>query len=123
MFTCEYSKRLEHASIFCRDALDVIRKADHEDAFHYIDPPYFNADMGHYGGYTRENFAALLDVLGTLKGKFMLSSYLSDVLYEYARRHGWHTLEFNLPRSAGGGVKTEVLTLNYDIPLVAMQGA
>ena len=46
-FTDAYCERLERTSIFCRDALDVIRKADHEDAFHYVDPPYFNADMGH----------------------------------------------------------------------------
>jgi DNA adenine methylase len=49
-FLAVYSKRLEHTSIFCRDALDVIRKSDHEDTFHYIDSPYFQADMGHYGG-------------------------------------------------------------------------
>lgn len=41
VFTDVYSRRLEHTSIFCRDALDVIRKADHEEAFHYVDPPYF----------------------------------------------------------------------------------
>ena len=52
-FTDAYCARLERTSIFCRDALDVIRKADHEDAFHYVDPPYFNADMGHYAQATR----------------------------------------------------------------------
>jgi DNA adenine methylase len=113
-FTDVYSKRLERTSIFCRDALDVIKKSDREDAFHYVDPPYFQADMGHYGGYTREDFIALLEVLSGVKGKFMLSSYPSDILREYAGIHGWKVMEFALPRSAGGGVKTEVLTLNYD---------
>jgi DNA adenine methylase len=64
----------------------MIRKADHEDAFHYIDPPYYNADMGHYGGYTLDDFERLLQVLTSIKGKFMLSSYSSDILSSYAER-------------------------------------
>jgi DNA adenine methylase len=92
----------------------VIRKTDHEDAFHYVDPPYFNADMGHYGGYTREDFIALLNMLSNVKGKFMLSSYPSDILREYATQQCWHTKEFVMRRSAGGGTKTEVLTMNYE---------
>jgi DNA adenine methylase len=114
-FTDVFSKRLEHASIFCRDALDVIKKSDHEEAFHYVDPPYFQANMGHYGGYTQEDFVALLDVLVRLKGKFMLSSYPSEVLKDYAGRNGWRMMEFVLSRSAGGGTKTEVLTMNYSV--------
>jgi hypothetical protein len=53
----------------------------------------------------------------------MLSSYPSDVLREYATQYGWKMMEFELPRSGGGGVKTEVLMLNYDVPSVAVQGA
>ena len=63
LFNDVYSKRLERASIFSRDALDVICKTDHEDTFHYIDPPYLNTDMGHYGGYTIEDFEKLLRLL------------------------------------------------------------
>ena len=113
-FSEEYSRRLEHTSIFCREALDVIRKADHENAFHYVDPPYYNADMGHYGGYTKANFEALLQLLSGLKGKFMLSSYPSEILTEYVRVYQWKMIEFELPRSAGGGRKIEVLTMNYE---------
>lgn len=114
-FTDVFSRRLEHTSIFCRDALDVIKKSDHEDAFHYVDPPYFNADMGHYGGYTREDFVALLDVLSSIRGKFILSSYPSDILRDYVKRHGWNMIEYVMPHSAGGGTKTEVLTMNYNV--------
>ena len=116
-FTDIYSERLERTSIFCRDALDVIRKSDHEDAFHYIDPPYFNADMGHYGGYTINDFEDLLQLLTEIKGKFMLSSYPSDVLSTYANRVGWIMIELDLPRVAGGGHKIEVLTMNYNIDI------
>ena len=115
LFTDIYSKRLERTSIFCRDALDVIRKADHEDAFHYIDPPYFNADMGHYGGYTFDDFEKLLQLLTTVRGKFMLSSYPSDILSVYAEKAGWNMIELNLLRTAGGGRKVEMLTINYEV--------
>jgi DNA adenine methylase len=116
-FTDVYVKRLEHTSIFCREALDVIKKADHEEAFHYVDPPYYNADMGHYGGYLFGDFENLLQLLTTPKGKFMLSSYPSELLSSYAAQAGWRMIEFELPRSAGGGRKVEVLTMNYDIKI------
>jgi DNA adenine methylase len=88
-FTEEYSGRLEHTSIFCRDALDVIKKTDSRDTFHYIDPPYFNADMGHYAGYTANDSEKLLILLTSLGSRFMLSSYPSDILQEYTTMTGW----------------------------------
>jgi DNA adenine methylase len=115
LFTDIYSGRLEHASIFCREALDVIKKVDSEDTFHYIDPPYYQADMGHYGGYTISDFESLLKLLSTLKGKFMLSSYPSGILSEYVGRNNWKMVELELPRAAGHGRKVEVLTMNYNI--------
>ena len=67
-FTADYTRRLEHTSIFSRDALTVIRRADRPETFFYVDPPYFNSDMGHYGGYTEEDFGRLLEVLSEVKG-------------------------------------------------------
>lgn len=113
-FTADYTRRLEHTSIFSRDALTVIRRADRPETFFYVDPPYFNSDMGHYGGYTEEDFGRLLEVLSEVKGRFMLSSYPSELLTERTATHGWHTVEVEQQRSAGGGRKIEVLTMNYD---------
>jgi DNA adenine methylase len=113
LFTLLYARRLERTSIFCRDALSVIESTDTPTTFHYVDPPYFNADMGHYGGYTETDFTRLLDILSKVDGKFMMSSYPSDVLSEYALRNKWHTINIDMRRSAGGGKKTEVLTINY----------
>lgn len=112
-FTILYARRLERTSIFCRDALNVITSTDTPTTFHYVDPPYFNADMGHYGGYSKDNFVCLLDVLSNVKGKFMLSSYPSDILTDYTERHGWRTVNIDMTRAAGGGTKREVLTMNY----------
>jgi DNA adenine methylase len=116
-FTEAYQERLENTSIFCRDALDVIAKTDTPETFHYVDPPYFQSDMGHYKGYSREDFEKLLKLLSTVKGKFMLSSYPSDLLKQYIKENSWRTIEIEMRRSAGGGVKTEVITINYEPPL------
>ena len=113
-FTVTYARRLEHTSIFARDAINVIVSTDTPTTFRYVDPPYYNADMGHYGGYTEMDFKNLLNTLSNVQGKFLLSSYPSDLLRESVSAHGWRMREIEMHRSAGGGTKTEVLTWNYD---------
>jgi DNA adenine methylase len=113
-FTITYARRLERTSIFARDALSVIESTDTPTTFHYCDPPYYNADMGHYGGYTEEDFKRLLNTLSSLQGKFLSSSYPSDVLSECIATQGWRVREIEMKRSAGGGRKVEVLTWNYE---------
>jgi DNA adenine methylase len=93
----------------------VLCKTDREKAFHYVDPPYFHADMGHYGGYTKEDFVRLLELLPSLKGKSMPSSYPPGILSAYIKKNGWYSREFEMSRPAGWGRKTEVLTMNYEI--------
>jgi hypothetical protein len=104
--------------IECKDALKVIRGSDSPDTFFYIDPPYFNADMGHYKGYAESDFNDLLDTLQGIKGKFLLSHYPCVNI----DGRGWNTKEFNmiLTSSATHGdhptrkkTKTECLTYNY----------
>lgn len=119
-FTKEYAKRLEHVQIECRNALEVIVTRDSARAFFYLDPPYFNSDMGHYDGYTEEAFRHLLNLLSKIEGKFLLSSYPSEILKEYSKKHKWHTVEIETNLSVQGAKKngrrkTEVLTANYPI--------
>jgi DNA adenine methylase len=113
MFTILYARRLERTSIFCRNAINVIQSTDMPTTFHYVDPPYFNSDMGHYDGYTKDDFIKLLETLSSCKGKFMLSSYPSDILSEYICQNKWRTEEIRMKKSAGAGEKVEVLTMNY----------
>lgn len=117
-FTLDYQKRLDCVQIECRDALKVIDTRDYEDAFFYCDPPYFNAIMGHYGGYTSENFLNLLEALSNIHGKFLLSSYDSKILQHYIKKHNWQFIrkEMNLCMSnKGDKKKVEMLTANYNI--------
>lgn len=115
--------RLEDVQVENSDACKVIELYNTPDAFHYIDPPYIDTNQGHYDGYTREDFIKLLQILSQIKGKFLLSSYPSDLLDLYTKEFGWHTKVFKKPLTAKKGVigikrdsyKIEVLTANYPI--------
>jgi DNA adenine methylase len=118
-FSVDYAIRLQRAQIECCDALRIIRSRDCKDAFFYLDPPYVGADQGHYDGYTQEDFDALLALLSTIKGRFLLSSFRNEPLNKYIKRKGWHTFEIRLysPMTNQGAArhKVEVLTANYPI--------
>ncbi len=116
-FTEDYAIRLQNVQLESTDALRVINSRDYEKAFHYIDPPYFNADMGHYDGYTIEDFEKLLKTLETIQGKFLLSSYPSNILDKYTKKNNWHQIkiEQRVHMSSKNKRKIEVLTANYPI--------
>ena len=113
--------RIQNVQIECTDALRIIRSRDFEDAFFYCDPPYYNSDCGHYDGYTIEDFEMLLKTLSDIKGKFLMSSYPSDILKQYTKDFGWYTKEIEQTVSVSnsnnkpGKKKTEVSTANYDL--------
>lgn len=119
LFSYHLAVRFENAIIECLDAIDLIKRYDSADAFFYIDPPYFNADMGHYGGYTAQDFELLLKTLSTIKGKFLLSCYPSDLIEHYTKDNKWNTKKVSAYTSATTSAinrqRTEVLTFNYDI--------
>jgi DNA adenine methylase len=119
-FTVDYAVRMQRAQIECCDALRIIQSRDVKDAFFYIDPPYVGADQGHYDGYTQEDFDALLKLLESLQGKFLLSSFRNETLRDCIKRKGWHSLEFSMASSMTHcgkqpRKKIEVLTANYPI--------
>lgn len=116
-FVEAYAERLKYVQLECDDALRVIKTRDKVDTFFYIDPPYFNSDMGHYGDYNARDFEDLLSLLSQLQGKFLLSSYPSELLTKYTEQNGWHTqsIELTIATSSKGKKKTEVLTANYTI--------
>jgi len=117
-FTEALAIRLQDVQIECTDALRIITSRDTAGSFFYVDPPYFNADCGHYDGYSKEDFEVLLKVLSKITGKFLLSSYPSDILAQYVSEFGWKqkTIESAVSVNKGGANgkrKTEVLTWNY----------
>jgi DNA adenine methylase len=121
-FTEDLAIRLQNVQIECADAIYIINNRDREDTFFYCAPPYYNADMGHYDGYNIEDFELLLKTLAGIKGKFLLSSYPSEILSNYTTKHGWHQKSITLVISVSGAKrafktkrKIEVLTWNYEV--------
>lgn len=117
-FTEAYAGRLEKVQIECADALYIIKSRDHDGAFFYCDPPYIGSNCGHYKGYTEDDFVALLRLLSGIKGKFLLSSYPSDILSQFTLDNSWPQIsrELLVSVNAKGGnpkKKTELLTGNY----------
>lgn len=115
--TNELAERLENATIENDDALKIIKQRNVKKAFHYVDPPYPNADQGHYAGYTWADYKLLLKFWGyECKGKFLLSSYNSRMLDVAIKMFGWYKTEIRhklkAPRKSGSE-KVEVLVRNY----------
>jgi DNA adenine methylase len=121
-FTEALVTRIENAYIENDDALNILDSRNVEKAFHYIDPPYPNADQGHYKGYTFTDYERLLNWCATeCKGKFLLSSYNTDMLDTFTKAHHWSKKEITI--RIGGDRKmnarlnrenrTEVLISNY----------
>lgn len=113
-----YAKRMERVMVLTKDALSTIRKFDQEDTTYYLDPPYYQANQGHYKGYTLKAFKKLLETCKTLKGRFILSSYACKVLKDYIDDNGWNQILFDKPLnvSANGDRKIESLVFNYEKP-------
>ncbi len=120
-FTLDYAIRMQNVQVECTDALRIIRSRDFKDAFFYCDPPYYNSDCGHYDGYTIEDFEMLLKTLSDIKGKFLMSSYPSEILKKYTKDFDWHTKTIEQTVSVAnnngkpGKKKIEVMTANYDL--------
>lgn len=121
-FTIEYCNRLKDVEIFQRDAIDVIKLKDSENSFFYCDPPYVSSDCGHYKGYTKEDFISLLELLSTIKGRFLLSSYPEPELQSFIEKNGWNQRQIKQIVQVNGKreetkYKIECLTWNYPEPL------
>lgn len=71
----EYIERMSSVGVTCQDALMVIGQLDSPQTFFYCDPPYPDAEQGHYGGYSIADFQALVDALDKCQGSFILSNY------------------------------------------------
>ena len=118
-----YHERLKSVTIMNLDALEIIKRFDNEDAFIYVDPPYFNSDCGHYKGYSQDDFIKLLEKLSNIKGKFLLSSYPNGVLDEFIKNNNWEFKQIDKPLSVTlrpedkkySNRKIEQLTANYAI--------
>lgn len=114
--------RLMRVVIFNKDALEVIRQQDGPDTLFYCDPPYYPTSRTSpeaYGSFemTPAQHAALLNALGKIQGKFILSGYCCDLYRQCQHVYGWQRHEFDLPNNAAGGATKrrmqEVIWCNF----------
>lgn len=117
-FTEKLCHRLDRVTIENRNALDVISTYDCPDAFHFVDPPYVNSDCGHYEGvFSERNMEELLQLLTTVKGRFMLTMFPFDMIDRYAQQNGWiiHRVERTISASKLSRRKQEEwIICNYE---------
>lgn len=116
-FTEELAIRLQNVQVECADANYIIQSRDSEESFFYCDPPYIDSCQGHYDGYSAADYEVLLQTLSCIKGKFLLSSFPSDLLKTYVKQNNWHsvTIEMTCSASKLKKKKIEVLTANYPL--------
>jgi len=116
----DYESTLKYTCIECNDAIKVIETWDSEDTFFFFDSPYPESDCGHYTEH-KEVYYRLLEVLPTIKGKFLMSSYPSDELNAVREAMGLNTKDVVKALSVDGRrketkTKTECLSWNYSEP-------
>lgn len=98
-------ERLASVTIECLDWAEFIDRYDRPETLFYLDPPYFGSE-GDYGKelFGRDQFAAMADRLGNLKGRFILS--INDTAEVRTIFNGFAMDEVGLRYSVSGGKGT-----------------
>lgn len=99
---------------------DLINKADGEDTLLYFDPPYYGTE-NLYGFHTfnKDSHENLLNLLKTLKSRWILSYYEFDILQDMLPEDEWRwkRKEYKKASMASKGKSqstgTEVLVMNF----------
>ena len=87
------AERIEKVQIENIDAIDCIKVYDSPETFFFVDPPYLDADQGHYKGYLPEDFNRLLNCLQDIEGKFLLTCYPGMIIHDYISTNEWSSLK------------------------------
>jgi DNA adenine methylase len=108
-------KRLARVYIECLPYKELILRYDSPRTLFYIDPPYYKME-NYYGKdlFSREDFVTLNDILGQIKGKFIMS--INDVPEIRTMFEGFNIKEVQTKYSVNANHnKTvgELLIMNY----------
>lgn len=81
------SDRLANTVIENKDFEALIRQYDRDDAFFYLDPPYYTTEGMYEVVFTKDDHKRLRDTLKEIKGKFLLSyndcEYIRDLYKDF----------------------------------------
>lgn len=117
----EAHERLRRVVIFNDDAVALIHREDDSNTFFYCDPPYICDTRVVKNAYscemTDEQHIKLLDTLGHIQGKFLLSGYRCKLYDDAAKRNGWNRADIAIDNKASAQkvkpTKIECLWRNY----------
>lgn len=115
----DVSQRLADVHIECLDFTNCISAYDAPGTFFYADPPYRDTKGGstHYDTLTDDEWVELRSRLGSISGKFLLSS--NDHPFVLKIFNGYHVRHLNvpvtLPRKKSSQTRREVLIANYPL--------
>lgn len=108
--------RLKGVQIENQNALDLIRKFNHENVLIYADPPYLLETRGgklYSHEMTEQNHLELLEALKQHKGSVIISGYPSE-MYDRELK-GWRVIH-RKSYNQNADQRTEVLWCNFDVP-------
>lgn len=117
----EVHARMRRVAVLDGPALKVIRSQDGPRTLFYLDPPYLKSTRTAPDVFEHEmsdvQHRNLLEQLRTIKGRFILSGYRSDLYDEFARCCGWRREEMPIDNKSGKGAtkqnRVECCWLNY----------
>jgi DNA adenine methylase len=118
--------RLSQVVIFCEPAVELIKKEDDPNSFFYCDPPYIKETRVTPTVYSCEmsddEHQTLLDTLGRIKGKFLLSGYRHPLYDAAAKQYGWQRTDIEIDNKASSQKikpkKIECLWSNYSLETI-----
>jgi DNA adenine methylase len=102
--------RLKNVIIENQDFRTIIKNRDRPNRLFYLDPPYYSAE-NYYEGFSKADHEILREILGNIKGKFILSYNDNVNIYELYKNFNIH--EISRPKNLGGGVYKELIITNY----------
>lgn len=114
----ELENRMANVVVENQDFETLIRHYDRPDAFFYLDPPYYSTEDMYEAGFGNEDHIRLRDILGNIKGRFLLSYndcpeirglYEGFALFDFSRIHSM------AQRYEAGKEFKELLVANYDL--------
>lgn len=112
----EYANRLQKTQIHKHDGIKVMIDRDTTDTFQFIDPPYVDSDQGHYKGFKQRDLDEILEILPTLKSKWMLCHFANNSMIKACNKNGWYVNKFGMRSSVhkdSNRRKTEIIITNY----------
>lgn len=99
------AQRLQRVQFERGDALDVIRKFDHEKTLIYFDPPYLSSVRRHVDRYAFETDNAFhlqaAELLRNANSMVIVSGYACREYHNLYEKHGWVRHDKNVTCNAG----------------------